>query len=317
MTPNAMAIAIFCSHLCVGEDVKPLEPREWSILAQKLMQQNIQPSDLLAYSNQDFRSRLQLDEAQTERFLRLIDRSASLSFEISKYENMGIGLITRADAAYPPRLKKTLGNGCPPLFYYAGDLELLKRPVVGYVGSRTTSEADTAFTRELVGKTVGNGFGVVSGGAKGIDSVAQDEAIALGSSAIAYLSDSMLRIIKSAKTIQAIQQGTLLLLSVVKPDAGFNAGIAMMRNKYIYAQSSGTIVMKADYNKGGTWSGAMENLKNEWCATLCWNNGKYPGNQALIQKGAIPIEEAWDGDMVSLTAEKKKTEVVQISLFDA
>lgn len=38
---------------------------------------------------------------------------------------------------------------------------------------------------------------------------------------------------------------------MAKPDAGFNAGIAMQRNKYIYVQSEATVVVKSDYNKGG------------------------------------------------------------------
>jgi predicted Rossmann fold nucleotide-binding protein DprA/Smf involved in DNA uptake len=157
---------------------------------------------------------------------------------------------------------------------------------------------------------------VVSGGARGCDSIAEEEALENGGTAIAFLSDSMLRKLRSARAIQAVQQGKLLLLSVVKPDAGFNAGVAMMRNKYIYAQSEATIVIKSDYNKGGTWSGATENLKNQWALPLCWNHTTYPGNNALIERGAIPIDDDWDGSIGPLLFKAEEEKPEQLSMFD-
>jgi len=311
MNQNSVAITVMCSHLCVGDCIKPLEPKEWSQLAKQMIEHKIQPADLLNFSAEDFRSSFRFNNEQTERMLRLVGRSASMSFEISQYENMGIYIVTRADVDYPKKLKKALGNSCPPLFYYAGDLGLLETNSVGYVGARNISDEDLNFTTKTVKKTVEQGFSVVSGGAKGVDTVAETEALRLGRTAIAYVSDSMRRKIKNPLVVQAIGQGHLLLLSVVKPDAGFNAGVAMMRNRYIYAQSSGTVIIKSDYNKGGTWNGAMENLRHEWCETFCWNNSGYNGNLALIKNGAVPIDETWDGNVIVSKREKPE----QMNLF--
>ena len=265
MNDRSLAISILCSHLCAGEGVAPLEPKEYSALAAQLREKKIDPEELLGFSRQDFLQRLETSGEQAERLLRLLDRSASLSFEISRYESMGITLLTRADGAYPKKLKEKLGNSC--------------------------------------------------GGAKGTDSVAEETALDAGGTALAYLSDSMLRKLRNAKTLQAVQQGRLLLLSVVKPDAGFNTGVAMMRNRYIYAQSEATVVIKADYNKGGTWNGATENLRNQWALTLCWNHLSYPGNKALIEKGAIPVGEDWDGSIRPFLEKKEQERAEQLSLF--
>ena len=316
MNPNASAIVTLCSHMCVGEGVVPLEPKEWSTLAKLLMDRQLQPGDLFAFSEADMKERLQLAGDQAQRLLRLIDRSASLSFEISQYENMGISVITRADEQYPRRLKRILGNQCPPLFYYAGELELLNCPTVGYAGSRTVEEADIDFTRQTVRKTVQQGYGVVSGGAKGVDSIAEGEALSCGSTAIAYLSDSLLRKMRASAIVRPVQDGKLVLLSVVKPDAGFQAGIAMMRNRYIYVQSAATVIVRTDLNKGGTWSGATENLNNGWCPEFCWDQEHYPGNKAIIQKGAHPIDEHWDGDVMSERDLPGKPKPEQLSIFD-
>ena len=315
MNERSTAIAVLCSHLCVGEGVTPLEPKEYSSFAALLRSKKIDPEDILRFGKQDFVQQLDMTEIQADRFLRLLDRSASLSFEISKYESMGITVLTRADAAYPKKLKEKLGNACPPLFYAAGDPTIATQSAIGFVGSRSIGESDTLFTQSAVRSVLNNGHIIVSGGAKGCDSIAEETALDAGGAAIAYLSDSMMRKLRNAKTLQAVQQGKLLLLSVVKPDAGFNTGVAMMRNRYIYSQSEATVVVKSDFNKGGTWNGATENLKNQWALTLCRNHLSYPGNKALIEKGAIPVEDDWDGSIQAFAAKEKQKGVQQLSLF--
>ena len=193
---------------------------------------------------------------------------------------------------------------------------MLDYKYVGYVGSRTVSEDDVAFTKETVSKTIRAGFGVVSGGAKGIDTVSEEQAMEMGAPIIEYLSDSMLKKVKKSAVVRAISSKKMLLLSVSKPDAGFNVGIAMMRNRYIYAQSSGTVVVRSEYNKGGTWAGAVENLKYGWCKELCWDKKTYPGNKALISQGAIPIDIDWNGDVDGLEVLGSNAGGEQLSLFD-
>ncbi len=296
MNENASMIVVLCSHLC-AENCKPLEPSEWTKLADKMIAQNLQPKDIPDYSDYDMKRYFGYDSNEIERIKKLLDRAGSLSFELEKLSSMGIKVITRADKGYPKALKSNLKGGCPPLFYFAGDLSLLDKKTVGFVGSRTVNEEDTTFTEKTVGKINQRGFGVVSGGAKGIDSTAFTASIANGSFCIEYISDSFVRKIKKKDVIAAIQDKRLLVLSITKPDAGFNAGIAMQRNRFIYAQSEVTIVIKSDYNKGGTWSGAKEALKKEYCPVLCRDCKHYSGNIGLIKLGAIPIDESWNGDV--------------------
>ena len=137
MNDRSTAIAVLCSHLCTGEGVTPLEPKEYGSFAALLRFKKIDPEDILRFGKQDFIQLLDMTESQAERFLRLLDRSASLSFEISKYESMGITVLTRADAAYPKALKDKLQNACPPLFYAAGDPAIASRSAIGFVGSRS------------------------------------------------------------------------------------------------------------------------------------------------------------------------------------
>lgn len=313
MNLDSNAILTLCSHVCVGEGVRPLEPKEYSELAKKLGNIGKSPKDLFDFTAQDFEQLLELPPDDIDRVKRLLDRNASLAFDLGQYSIMGIETVTRADTEYPQKLKKKLGNACPPIFYYAGDLSLLDRKYIGYVGARTVTVKDIDFTKNAVRRTTSLGYGVVSGGAKGIDTVSGTEALLNGSFAVEFLSDSLMKKLKSSDTVRNVQNGSLLLLSVSKPDTGFNVGFAMMRNRYIYAQSEATVIVRSDLNKGGTWTGATENLKNNWCSTLCWEHD-YPGNKALIEKGAVPIPIDWDG----IIPKKQQTveEYEQTSIFD-
>lgn len=314
MNDNASVIVTLCSHLC-ADNCRPLEPSEWTKLADKMMEKSLQPKDILDLSNDDMKQYFGYNEEDINRIKQLLARAGSLSFELEKLNSMGIKVITRADKGYPKMLKNKLKGSCPPMFYYAGDLSLLERRTVGFVGSRTVGDEDTAFAENIVSKINQHGFGVVSGGAKGIDSISSAASIANGSFCIEYISDSFTRKIKKKEVISDIQNGKLLVMSMAKPDAGFNAGIAMQRNKYIYAQSEATIVVKSDYNKGGTWGGATEALKKEYCPVLCRDHKKYPGNMGLIKLGAVPIDESWDGDVDNISSLMPDVGE-QISFFD-
>lgn len=314
MNNNASMIVVLCSHLC-SDGCQPLEPSEWTKLADTMIAHKLQPEDIPDLSDNEMKQYFGYGENEIERIKGLLDRAGSISFELEKLYSMGIRVVTRADREYPKMLKSKLKGACPPLFYYAGNLSLLDMKTVGFVGSRTVGDEDTAFAEAMVKKINQHGFGVVSGGAKGIDSIASAAALSNGGFCIEYISDSFARKIKKKTAISAIQDGKLLIMSVVKPDAGFNAGIAMQRNKYIYAQSEATVVVKSDYNKGGTWSGANEALKKEYCPVLCRNHNQYPGNAGLIEFGAIPIDDSWDGDVDGIGClQFDKGE--QLSLFD-
>lgn len=314
MNDNASMTVVLCSHLC-ADNCRPLEPSEWTKLADTLIARELQPKDIPDLSDDEMKSFFGYGEADIRRIKELLDRAGSLSFELEKLYSMGIKIITRADKGYPKKLKSKLKGNCPPLFYYAGDLSLLECRTVGFVGSRSVGDEDAAFAESTVRKINGYGFGVVSGGAKGTDSISSAASIANGSFAVEYISDSFTRKIKKKEVISAIQNGTLLVMSVAKPDAGFNAGMAMQRNKYIYAQSEATVVVKSDYNKGGTWSGATEALKKDYCPVLCRDRRQYPGNAGLINLGAVPIDDSWNGDIDNM-GDNMPYVGEQLSIFD-
>lgn len=315
MNKNSEIIFMLCSHLLKSEEYKPYEPLEWTKLAELLVQAGLQPSDLPEMSDDELKN-LHMDNKEINRLHHLFNRGGSLAFEMEKYENIGISVVTRADAEYPKILKSKLGKTCPPLFYYAGNLKLAEQKCIGFVGSRNIDDNDIKFTERTVSTVNSLGYTVVSGGARGIDTISAETSLKNGNEAVIYLADSMIKKIRNKNIISAVQNEKLLLLSVVKPDMNFTVASAMMRNRYIYAQSACTVVVHSDYKKGGTWNGAIDSIKHKIAPVYCYNNSAYQGNQELIKLGGIPIDENWNGDISVKQPDKKDDEPKQLTLFD-
>lgn len=301
MNVNSQAIIIFCSHLCVTEGIEPLSISEWSKAAEILMNHKLEPKDILNFTEYEIDSLFAGTKITSERLMRLMDRSAGLFAEISRYKSEGINIYTRADKEYPVKLKKTLKQKCPPLFYCAGDISIAGLNVVGYAGSRDIDSDDEEFTRKTVIKTCtfnNRNLGVVSGGARGVDAIAAQTAFDEGMPLIEYTAGGLTDMLKKKDIRDNVIRGNRLILSEVIPETGFTVGNAMSRNKYIYAHSEATVIIKSDIEKGGTWTGALENIKHGWTKLFC-RDVNYPGNVELIRMGAIPINEDWNGDISS------------------
>lgn len=123
-----------------------------------------------------------------------------------------------------------------------------------------------------------------------------DEAAMLGAleaegTVIGVMADSLLKAATSSKYRKHLSAQNLVLVSPYYPDAGFNAGNAMARNKYIYCLSYAAVVVQSD-TKGGTWNGALENLKEQWVPLYVKEtDNPDSGNAQIIKKGGNPLSE--------------------------
>lgn len=107
----------------------------------------------------------------------------------------------------------------------------------------------------------------------------------------------------------------------------FRTFAAMERNKYIYALSDFVVVVSSDYNKGGTWAGAVENLKNNWVPMFVRKEDDVPeGNiQLLKNKGVHALSEQVFSESMnlfdwfrncSMSSNTAPEPVRQLSFFD-
>lgn len=311
-----MSAILLCSYIGINKEdtIKPFSLSEWNHLLDKVIEMKLDPSVVLS-KDLTVLSQLNYNSNEIERIKKLVSRGGAVAFEIDDLSNKGIEVITLFDADYPVLLKRKLKRKTPPILFYAGDINLAKKIGIAVVGSRDVDQAGMEFTKNLVARASEERLVVYSGGAKGVDSISEITAIENGSAVVSFIADSLTAKIKKKEVLKNILQKKLLLITDVKPEAGFSAARAMNRNKYIYAAAYGAFVISSDYNKGGTWTGAIENLKNNWTKEFVWNHKEYNGNLKLIEKGAIPYELCDEKIYDSIT--KKESSYNQLDIFNS
>lgn len=312
---NAMSTILLCSYIGIRKDslIKPLSLGEWNQLLDNFIEMKCEPGIVLK-QDLNILKEMKYSDNYIKRIQELVSRGGIVAFELDDLERRGIHVVTLFDSDYPVLIKRRLKRKAPPILYYAGDIELSKKIGIAVVGSRNVDKDGIEFTKKLVRKASKERLVIYSGGAKGVDTISEETAIQCGSAVVSFVADSLLSRIKRKDTIECMMKGKLLLISDVKPDAGFSAARAMNRNKLIYASSYGAFVVESDYNKGGTWTGAVETIKNNWTNVFIWENKKCNGNEKLIEKGGIPYSLTSENIYDLIT--QRDIKYGQLNLFD-
>ncbi|MDP4028962.1 MAG: DNA-processing protein DprA [Gallionella sp.] len=288
LSPDTEATLLLCGRFGSerGEHHAPLTQKEYESLTRWLMERKLRPSDLLRCGSSGLLSDIVHAKLEPARVESLLARGTAMALTLEKWQRSGLWVLSRSDAAYPVRLKKKLGQSAPPLLYGAGDTSLLDAGGLAIVGSRDVSEQALEFTRNVACACARDKLGVISGGAKGVDSAAMQGAGEAGGIVIGVLAADLLRASVNRHNRTGIQSGQLVLVSPYNPEAGFNAGNAMARNRFIYALADYALVVDSAQGEGGTWAGAIENLRHNWVPLYVRTPGEKAGNAALIAKGA-------------------------------
>jgi len=271
-------------------EVDPLSLVEYGRLAAWLHKNNHEPRDLLRHPEEvladwpDPKGKI-----SKERIQRLLNRGMAMGVALEKWQGAGLWTLTRADSEYPKRLARQLGQNRPAVLFGAGNRSLLNAGGLAMVGSRDITEGDQAYTSQIAKQAANEGMNIVSGGARGVDEIAMKSALEVEGTALGILADGLLKKALSAKWRTYIKNRQLCLVSSFYPDAGWNTGNAMGRNKYIYCLSDYALVVQSTKGKGGTWAGATENLKNHYTKLFVRSDRNSDGLEALSKLGALPL----------------------------
>jgi len=279
-------VALLLTQRLIETPAKPLKASEyWSVL--DLVDG---PAQLLGMSPEDVARSLHLDADLSDRIVKLLDASTALAFRLDELEQTGVRAVTSVDEGYPSILVERLGRSAPPVLYVAGDLSLLVGRLLGIVGSRDVDESGAEIAKSAARHAASEGYGVVSGGAKGVDRLAMTAGLDAGGKVVAVLADSLMRATKDSDIRRAIANDELCVCTPYSPNAGFTVANAMGRNPLIYGLSKVTFIVSSDLEKGGTWAGAEQSLRKKIAPVLVWlGEGAGKGNQRLVDKGAYPV----------------------------
>lgn len=300
LSPNTQAILLLTAPLIAGRGTASsdlLSPGEYKRLARHLREIQRQPSDLISPDAAEILLACQpvIDESRLQ---RLLGRGFLLSQVVERWQARAIWVVSRADAEYPRRLKARLREDAPAVLYGCGDMSLLESGGLAVVGSRHVDDSLIDYTMAVGRVSAQAGRTLVSGGAKGIDQAAMRGALEAGGKVCGVLADSLEKTTMNREHRNLLLDGQLVLMSPYDPNAGFNVGHAMQRNKLIYALADASLVVSSDLNKGGTWAGAVEQLdKLKFVPVFVRVTGESStGLDGLRNKGALPWPNPQDVD---------------------
>lgn len=202
----------------------------------------------------------------------------------------GIRVLTWKDSAYPRRLREI--DLPPPVLYVRGSLSELDEWAVAVVGTRRLTHYGRQMAEEIASVLACNGVTVVSGLARGVDSVAHKAALAAGGRTIAVLGSGVDVVYPpehSALAEKILTNGALV--SDYPPGTPPDGVNFPPRNRLISGLSLAVVVVEA-----GAKSGAL--ITAEFAADQGREVFAVPGNinapqsvgcNRLIQDGAHPL----------------------------
>ena len=238
----------------------------------------------------------------------------SLEAEMEKLDNLGIGLLTYHDPGYPSRLKEIYDY--PPLLYIKGRLKPEDEWCLAVVGTRRPTIYGRQVTEEIVTGLVPNRITIVSGLARGIDSVAHRSALAAGGRSIAVYGcglDIVYPAENAALAKSLSEEGALLseypLGTRPKPTH------FPRRNRILSGLSLGVLVTEAGKASGAliTAHCALEQNREVFAIPGSILSPASSGANHLIQEGAKLVSDYTDIlEELNLTAMARQLELKEI-----
>ncbi|MDU2757338.1 MAG: DNA-processing protein DprA [Enterococcus faecalis] len=199
--------------------------------------------------------------------------------------------MTILDAVYPKLLREIYNP--PAILFYRGNLQLLSRRKIGIVGARYATSYGLRVTEALVPKIVKEGFTIVSGLAKGIDSRSHEMAIQNGGQTIGILGTGLdVYYPYEKKELQQTMKQNQLVLTEYVNGSGPKKYHFPARNRIIAGLSLGVCVMEARKNSGSliTAQAAMDYGREVFAVPGSIFQSFSTGCHELIQDGAKCVQ---------------------------
>ncbi len=215
--------------------------------------------------------------------------------EMEKLARYGVKVFTYKDEAYPARLKEIYDY--PPLLYVRGELLPQDEWCLAVVGTRRATVYGRQVTEEIVADLAQSKITVVSGLARGIDTVAHQAALDAGGRSLAIFAcglDSVYPSENAALARRVMQQGALI--SEYPLGTRPRADNFPRRNRIMSGLSLGVLVVEADETSGAmiTARFALEQNREVFAIPGSILSPASRGTNHLIQEGAKLVRDYTD-----------------------
>ena len=140
------------------------------------------------YTNESELRKIGFDKRTIKSFFETRAR-IDLDREFEKLDKHGVRMICWDSADYPDSLRHIPTS--PPTLYIKGELQERDKWAIAIVGTRKLTEYGRQMTREITTGLVRRSITIVSGLARGIDSIAHQIAVDMGGRTIAVLGSAL------------------------------------------------------------------------------------------------------------------------------
>ncbi len=219
----------------------------------------------------------------------------SLEAELEKLDRYGVKVLTYHDPDYPSRLKEIYDH--PPVLYLRGSLLPEDEWCLSVVGTRRATVYGRQVTEEIVTDLARNKITIVSGLAKGIDTVAHHSALEAGGRTLAIFGCGLDIVYPSENAELArriMQQGAIIseypLGTKPKPEH------FPRRNRIMSGLSLGVLVIEAGDTSGAMITAhlALEQNREVFAIPGSILSPASQGTNHLIQEGAKLVTDYTD-----------------------
>lgn len=210
--------------------------------------------------------------------------------------NKGAFFIEKKDDIYPELLRQIYKG--PTHLWYRGKLETLNKTCIAVVGTRRPSPYGEEMTQKIIKELSIWDIAIVSGLAKGIDTIAHETALKEGLKTIAVLGSGINNIYPSQnkKLAAEIETNGLILSEYKDQDLPIDFHF-VERNRIISGLSIATLVIEAPIKSGAliTANYALEQNRDIFVVPGDIDRPQAFGTLALLQKGgAYPISSGME-----------------------
>ena len=224
-----------------------------------------------------------------------VHKGVSLEHVWERIQSLGVNVLTWDDEGYPRHLKEI--DQPPPVLYVRGSLLPEDEWAVAIVGTRRVTSYGRQVAEEVATALAHSGVTIISGLARGVDSIAHQAAVNAGGRTLAVLGNGVDLVYPPENrrlASQIMEQGALVSdYALSTPPDGINFP---PRNRIISGLSLAVIIVEAGMTSGAliTASFAAEQGRDVFAVPGNINAPQSQGTNRLIPDGAQPLLNSQD-----------------------
>lgn len=273
---------------------------------QKLLDKFGKPKEVFAAKKEHIASIPRLPKDKAGKILAINEKWDEIENLMLRLDDLGVNILTIVDEDYPALVRQV--KNPPPIVYLYGRILKADERSIAIVGSRNATEKGLQIARGFGKRLAEQGYTIVSGYAKGVDTESHLGALEGNGRTIMVLSTGMLHFkLRDAgfESFDFLKQNGAVI-SEMFPTESWTVGSAMARNRLVVGLSKAVLVIECGL-KSGTMNAAhvAQQMKRPLFVLQFQNVREHVlGNEELLKSGAIAISKFSDLEMIEKALKK-------------